>query len=278
MKHIYVNLKRFDIPKKYGGVNNIAPPLEWGEYIVKNIQDSLQQYDKEEVEFVLYMPEAHLIRGMIARKKDFHLEIGCQGVYREDTSVEGNFGAFTTNKTANAMKALGCSSAIIGHCEERNDKAGVLKEAGVIDEDAVSRLLNKEVKKAIEAGLSVLFCIGEKAEEQNNWQEVLKKQLEIGLKDIDKKRVTIAYEPVWAIGPGTSPPSKEYITKIAKFIKEITEGCDVVYGGGLKKDNAEMLSSIEEVDGGLIALTRFHGDIGFYPEEYLEIVRKYMGK
>ena len=52
----------------------------------------------------------------------------------------------------------------------------------------------------------------------------------------------------------------------------------MVYGGGLKHDNAEMLASIPEIDGGLIALTRFQGDIGFYPEEYLEIVRIYMGK
>ena len=49
-----------------------------------------------------------------------------------------------------------------------------------------------------------------------------------------------------------------------------------MYGGGLKQDNAAMLASIEEIDGGLIALTRFQGEIGFYPQEYLEIVRIYM--
>ena len=46
----------------------------------------------------------------------------------------------------------------------------------------------------------------------------------------------------------------------------------------LKQDNAEMLASIDEIDGGLIALTRFQGEIGYYPEEYLEIIRLYMGK
>ena len=71
---------------------------------------------------------------------------------------------------------------------------------------------------------------------------------------------------------------KEYITKIAKFVKEKTNGMDIVYGGGLKQDNAEMLASIDEIDGGLIALTRFQGEIGYYPEEYLEIIRLYMGK
>ena len=52
----------------------------------------------------------------------------------------------------------------------------------------------------------------------------------------------------------------------------------MVYGGGLKVDNAPMLASIPEIDGGLIALTRFQGEIGFYPDEYLEIVRTYLGK
>ena len=48
------------------------------------------------------------------------------------------------------------------------------------------------------------------------------------------------------------------------------------YGGGLKQENAAMLASIEEIDGGLIALTRFQGEIGYYPEEYLEIIKLYM--
>ena len=50
----------------------------------------------------------------------------------------------------------------------------------------------------------------------------------------------------------------------------------MVYGGGLKKENAQMLAAIPEIDGGLIALTRFSGEIGFYPEEYLEIVHLYL--
>ena len=187
-------------------------------------------------------------------------------------------GSITTNRPASAMVAAGCETTIIGHCEERNDKAGILAEAGVTDTDAVNRLLNQEIKCAIERGMTVLYCIGEKSEEQDQWQEVLGKQLEIGLKDVDKSKVVIAYEPIWSIGPGKTPAGKDYITKIARFVKEQTGGMDIVYGGGLKQDNAAMLASIDEIDGGLIALTRFQGEIGYYPEEYLEIIRLYMGK
>ncbi len=148
----------------------------------------------------------------------------------------------------------------------------------MVDTAAVNRLLNAEIKAAQAAGLSVLYCIGEKSEEQENWEAVLSEQLSIGLDGVDKSKVVIAYEPIWSIGPGKTPADKPYIEKIARFVKEKTGGLDVVYGGGLKKDNAEMLASIAEIDGGLIALTRFQGEIGFYPEEYLEIIRTYLGK
>ena len=145
------------------------------------------------------------------------------------------------------------------------------------DTAAVNRLLNQEVRRAVEAGLTVLYCIGEKAEEQERWQEVLKEQIETGLEGVDRAKVVIAYEPVWAIGPGKIPPDQAYITKIADYVKEVSGGMDVVYGGGLKQDNAKMLSEIGSIDGGLIALTRFAGEIGFYPEEYLEIAGIYLG-
>lgn len=276
MKFIFLNLKRFDIPKELGGVNGIAPIKDWGNHIVSNTQEQLKKYDQNEVEFVMFFPEAHLISAVNALKENSPVKIGCQSVFRDDTSIGGNFGAFTTNRTANAAKAIGCSGTIIGHCEERRDKLGIMAEAGVSDTDAVNRLLNKEIKCAVKAGLKVLYCIGETAHEQKDWQNTLRKQLEIGLEGVDMDSVAIAYEPVWAIGPGKTPPDRDYIQMIGRFVKEVTNGAPVVYGGGLKSDNAEMLSSIPEIDGGLIALTRFSGDIGFYPEECLEIIEKYM--
>lgn len=277
MKHIYLNLKRFDVPTEFGGVNRIAPVADWAGYIVKKTQEELKTYDAGEVEFGMYFPEAHILNAAAAKTEGSPVKIGCQGVYRADTEKGGNFGAFTTNRPASAMVAAGCETTIIGHCEERNDKAGILAEAGVTSTDAVNRILNQEIQCAIARGMTVLYCIGEKSEELEQWQEVLGRQLAIGLDGVDTSRVVIAYEPIWSIGPGKTPAGKDYITKIAQFVKEKTNGMDIVYGGGLKQENAAMLASIEELDGGLIALTRFQGEIGYYPEEYLEIIRLYMG-
>lgn len=278
MKFIFLNLKRFDVPTEYGGVNRLAPVGQWAKAIVEGTQEGLKQYDPAQVEFVQFFPEAHLLPAAAALCPNSPVKIGCQSIYRDDTAVGGNFGAFTSNRPASIAKALGCGGVLIGHCEERNDKNGILAEAGVTDTAAVNRLLNKEIKAAQSRGLKVLYCIGEKSEEQANWQEVLGQQLDIGLDGVDKASVVIAYEPIWSIGPGKTPADKPYIEKIARFIKERTGGLPVVYGGGLKSDNAEMLASIAEIDGGLIALTRFGGEIGFYPEEYLEIIRKYLGE
>lgn len=297
MKHIYLNLKRFDIPKEAGGVNALAPIREWGAKIIRETQTALREYDSRDVEFAMYFPEAHLIPALEALDEDSPVQVGCQGVFRADTVCGGNFGAFTTGRTANAMSALGCKSVLIGHCEERRDKSGIMREllnAGAGSDEtlktpeisdemirrAVNRILNQEIREAVRAGMKVLYCIGESAEEQPIWKDVLREQLEMGLEGLaetDRSKITIAYEPIWAIGPGKTPPDQEYMEKIGAYVKEVTGEMDVVYGGGLKKENAELLAGVPSMDGGLIALTRFSGEIGFYPEEYLEIIRLYMG-
>lgn len=277
MKRVYLNLKRFDVPAAYGGVNGLADVGEWGARIVEGTQAVLARYPASEAEFFMFFPEAHLIPATAALSSGSPIRLGCQGVFREDTATGGNFGTFTTNRPASIAKALGCSAAIIGHYEERKDKAGILAEAGITDAAAVNRILNKEIKCAVARGLEVLYCIGESSEEQDRWREVLGAQVDIGLEGVDKSAVVVAYEPIWSIGPAKTPADKDYIAKVARFVKERTGGLDVVYGGGLKKDNAEMLASIPEVDGGLIALTRFSGEIGFYPDEYLDIVKTYLG-
>ena len=103
MKHIYLNLKRFDVPTEFGGVNRIAPVAEWAELIVKNTQEELKKYDSSQVEFGMYFPEAHLLSAVKAKTEESPIKVGCQSFYRADTAVGGNFGAFTTNRPASAM-------------------------------------------------------------------------------------------------------------------------------------------------------------------------------
>ena len=229
----------------------------------------------------MYFPEAHILPAAAAKTPGSPVKLGCQGLYRADTAPGGNFGAFTANRTGHAMAQLGCESVLIGHCEERADKLGLLTAAGAESGQAaaaVNRVLTEEIRAAPAARLPVLHCIGEKSEEQEHWQQVLGAQLRDGLAGVDKSRVVVAYEPIWGIGPGKTPADRPYIEKVARFVKQCTGGLDVVYGGGLKAENAAMLASIPEISGGLIALTRFSGEIGFYPEEYLDIIHTYLGK
>lgn len=275
MKQLYLNLKRFDVPTEFDGVNRLAEMKNWATEIIESTQRSIKEYT-DPAEFTMYFPEAHLLHAIEAKEKGSKIKIGCQGVHTKDTEPGGNFGAFTGGRPASAMKAMGCDAVIIGHCEERNDKKEILSEAGVTDVSSVNRILNKEVLCAQKRDLDVLYCIGENIEEMEQWQEVLGRQLEEGLKGADTNHVVIGYEPIWSIGPGKKPADREYIQKVTVFIKEKVNGIKVVYGGGLKNENAGMLASIPELDGGLIALTRFQGEIGFYPEEYLEIIKTYM--
>lgn len=266
MKKIYLNLKRFDILPSFNGKNEIGEKEIYGSTIVKGIEE--MGFD---IPITIYFQELNILPAL---KEAKNVKIGCQGVHYNDTSIGGNFGAFTTFRTANSMVGVGVNDTIIGHCEERNHLNRLFSLGG--GQGDINEILNEEVKCATKANMNVLYCVGEKDVELDRKYEVLRHQLLVGLKDVDLNKITIAYEPVWAIGPGKTPPDKEYIEDIVKFIKSVVD-CEVVYGGGLKKENAEMLASIKELDGGLIALTTFGKDFGFHLEDFKEIVTTYKG-
>lgn len=308
MTEIFVNLKRFDVPKSMGGVCTMNNPKEWIEWVMdESVKNGLGKLQSMEVTF--FLPEG-LILAACERLASYlagetrTINIGCQGVFREDVAKGSNFGAFTTNRPAAAAKNMGCTWSIIGHSEERKDKLGIIErydpqtmrdaEKRAKAKKAVDVIINDEVVCALKAGLNVLLCVGETAEEKGDgsfeeqkpriWQ-ILKSQLETGLKGIkdvlDGEKVVIGYEPIWAIGPGKVPPGPDYIAFVSSYIKSIVKelyGLDVtvVYGGGLKEENAGSISRIETIGGGLVALTRFTGDIGFYPDELKKIIDKYL--
>ena len=264
MKKIYLNLKRFDIPASFDGINKRRKNETYGKEITEGIEKMNLL-----LPVTIFFQEANLLSALSVNK---NVHIGCQSVHYQDVSKGGNFGAFTTFRTAKSMRGIGVSDTLIGHCEERNYLNYLFAQAG--GQGDINKILNEEIKRAQEAGLEVLYCIGEKAEEQDHKYDVLRHQLEVGLEGVDLSKITIAYEPVWAIGPGKVPPGREYIEDIAKFVKSVVN-VPVVYGGGLKIENAEMIASIPEVDGGLIALTKFGADFGFTLEDFEKIVLTY---
>ena len=307
MKNVFVNLKRFDVPRNTGGVCGEKNPDQWIRQVVRDsVELGIGALDDMHVVYMI--PEALIIPALgelnsIPSENRGALSVGCQSVFREDVKPGGNFGAFTANLPAAAAKNIGCTWTMIGHSEERKDKQGII---GAFATDwnscgetrgqvmsAVSSLLNSQVLRAMEQGLKVLFCVGETAEQRGdgNFEEqkpriekVLADQLRDGLNGIQEYsgegNIVIGYEPVWAIGPGKTPPGKEYIAFVSTLIKDIGKQLfdrelPVVYGGGLKLENAGMISSIETIDGGLVALTRFSGEIGFYVEEFKAIIDAY---
>jgi len=310
MTDIFVNLKRFDVHRDKGGVCPSDNAAKWIEEVVaKSIESGIGSL--EQVNVVYMVPEALIISAQnklaeYPESKGRNLKIGCQSVFRENIKVGKNFGAFTSNMPAASAYQMGCRWSIIGHSEERRDKQEII---GAFEPDwiksiatrerclsAVDYLINREVISAFDQGMDVLLCVGETAEERGegsfdnqkeNIQKALSGQLERslnGVKDfIAQRKIVIGYEPIWAIGPGKTPPGKDYIAFVSKFIKDKVKelyGFDipVVYGGGLKEENAAMIAGIDTIDGGLVALTRFTGNIGFYVEDLKVIIEKYMNK
>ncbi len=308
MKQIFVNLKRFDVPRSLGGICPVENPAQWMRSIIDaSIEAGLGRLDA--LRLVYLPPEALIVPAVEQLGKHplqdrVGLSIGCQGVYREDIKTGANFGAFTSNRPAAAMQALGCAHAMIGHSEERKDKLSMLAQYdGLINSDSslsikatavVESMLNQEVLRALERGMDVLYCVGETQQQKGSGcasefeprvRRVLHDQLTVGLKGIESykatRSITIGYEPIWAIGPGKTPPDAAYIAFACGCIKQICQqefGFDpcVVYGGGLKEANAAEIAAVQAVSGGLVALTTFTQPIGFEVESLVRIVTAYV--
>ena len=178
---------------------------------------------------------------------DSSIMLGAQNMYWEAQ------GAFTGELSPGMLKDAGCRYVIVGHSERRHI-------FGEIDED-----VNKKVKVVLKHGMVPIMCIGERIEERDNGMtfEVLKKQLERGLKDIPKEDVTriiVAYEPVWAIGTGrtaTPQQAEESHKFIREFIetlydKEASSKIRIQYGGSVKPENIAQLMAQEDIDGALV--------------------------
>jgi triosephosphate isomerase len=162
-------------------------------------------------------------------------------------------GAHTGEVSVLQLKDLGVGAVILGHSERRH----IYKE-----DDA---LINKKVKLALGHGFEVILCVGELLEEREagRAEAVCETQTVKGLEGVnaaDLSRVTIAYEPVWAIGTGkTATP--EDADAIHAFVRKViaklygegeAEKMIIQYGGSVKPENAAQLMAKENIDGALV--------------------------
>jgi triosephosphate isomerase len=160
-------------------------------------------------------------------------------------------GAFTGEIAAEQLTDFGIHWTILGHSERRSLFGDT------------SEIVGKKVKVALEKGLSVVACIGEKLEEResNKTFEVCEQQLDAIKTQIDSwEKIVIAYEPVWAIGTGkvaTPEQAQEVHAFIRKWLSdkvsaEASYKTRIIYGGSVNAKNAATLIDLKDVDGFLV--------------------------
>ncbi len=178
-------------------------------------------------------------------------------------------GAFTGEVSGVMLKELGCSHVLLGHSERRN----IFNET--------DPAINKKLLAAIPLGLKVIFCLGEKLEEREAGKtfEVVERQLTAGLKEVEPEilpELTIAYEPVWAIGTGVNATPAQaqevhsYLRGLLKtnYGEEVASKIRIQYGGSVTPENAGELLAQRDVNGLLI------GGASLVKESFLRIVFK----
>jgi len=211
--------------------------------------------DVTDVDIMLAPPYTSLSAAAILLKGS-NVILAAQNMHFEEN------GAYTGEISAEMLRSAGCTCVIIGHSERRQY---------FLETDEI---VNKKIKTAKKLGFDVILCIGESLEEReaNKTFEVLDTQLSGSLKDLPLEGITIAYEPIWAIGTGktaTKEQANGAHANIREWLKKNKEGADEVriqYGGSVKPDNIEALMSEPEVDGALV------GGAALKPESFAGIV------
>jgi triosephosphate isomerase len=162
-------------------------------------------------------------------------------------------GAYTGEISAGMLLSTGCRYVIIGHSERR-------QYFGETDQS-----INQKIRSALQAGLLPVFCIGETEAQRDagNTFSVLDKQVENGLESYvsdDLKTLTVAYEPVWAIGTGKTATTEQaqevhaYVRQwfAKRFDDRFAQRLRILYGGSVKPSNVKDLMAMPDVDGALV--------------------------
>ena len=210
----------------------------------------------DDVDVVFCVPAINIIP--VGEKiKGTNVALGAQNMYYEES------GAYTGEIAPSMLEEAGVKYVIIGHSERRD----YFKE-----DDA---LLNKKVKKAIEAGLTPILCCGETLEQRESgvtldWIRLQIKSDLAGVAASDVANMVIAYEPIWAIGTGktaTTEQAQEVCAGIRACIAEIydeatAEAIRIQYGGSVNAATAPELFAQANIDGGLVGGASLKADFG----------------
>jgi triosephosphate isomerase len=198
-------------------------------------------------EVVMFAPFTALCvcAGEMEGKQGFSL--GAQNVYPED------HGAFTGEISPAMLKDAGCTHVLTGHSERR----------ALFHED--SAFIGKKTAYALQQGLKVTLCIGETLQEREGGklEAVLREQLSKGLAEVEdavsENDLSIAYEPVWAIGTGKEAGPAEILETHALVRKLLLERFPkqgatirILYGGSVKPENTPEIIKLDNVDGVLV--------------------------
>lgn len=205
----------------------------------------LNRYRPQTDREVWFFPAAVALEAVVHATRDRRaIRVGAQNVHWESK------GAFTGELSVAMASEAGVQLALVGHSERRHVFGETDEETG------------KKVRAVLGAGLTPLLCVGEKLEQRDagNTLAVVTRQLSVlsGLDTGTLRGVTVAYEPVWAIGTGrTATPSDaaEVHAHIRHWFVErgvTARDVRILYGGSVKPDNTPSLVSEPEIDGVLV--------------------------
>ena len=221
--------------------------------LVNELKDLVKN---DEVDVVYCVPAIDIVP-VAEAVKGTNVKVGAENMYFEES------GAYTGEISAAMLKDAGVEYVIIGHSERRD----------YFKEDDV--LLNKKVKKAIEAGITPILCCGETLEQREMGIAVdfIRLQIKSDLKDVaaaDVAKLVIAYEPIWAIGTGktaTSEQAEEICKAVRDCVREMydddtAENVRIQYGGSVNAGNAAELFTKPNIDGALVGGASLKADFG----------------
>ncbi|ORZ01001.1 triosephosphate isomerase [Syncephalastrum racemosum] len=219
---------------------------------VKTLVDMLNGFSiPAGTEVVVAPPALYVDRVRQQLKKEY-------GVAAQNSYVKAS-GAYTGEISPEMLKDIDVDWVILGHSERRE----YFKES--------DEFVGQKTAYALNAGVSVIACIGEKLEEResNKTTEVVTRQLKAIADEIkDWSNVVVAYEPVWAIGTGkvaTPEQAEEVHATLRKWLadnvsKDVADKTRIIYGGSVKGSNAAELAKKENIDGFLVGGASLQND------------------